>query len=90
MKELPDCRNDSLYNQKYLSSIDKKFLKGYDYCMDTLSEFMDGLSSNMVAAKIADMLKEVAENKRNEFIVSMIDQMDDDEYEARRGFQEGA
>lgn len=44
MSYIPDCRTDGYYNEKYLNSRDKEFVKGFDWCVDVvLKSFMANL-----------------------------------------------
>ena len=116
-----DCRHDENYNEDFLSDKDKRFLSGFDACIeDAIESFFDndmgGLSSDSVLGYVTNlpvpekmkvryemeyttsdrqseervtenfadyirlMLLEWIESKRNEFITSMIDNMDEEEY----------
>lgn len=44
MSYIPDCREDSHYNQKYLNREDKEYIKGYDYAVEeVLNDFFDNV-----------------------------------------------
>lgn len=34
MSYIPDCREDEVYNEKYLVDRDKQFVDGYDWCLE--------------------------------------------------------
>ena len=100
MTYIPDCRTDDFYNEKYLNEKDKEFLKGYDYAVeqalnllnnaDVYPDFDDLLNPNKSLVNtdkkeiVKNALDQWLEMERDELITSMIDYMDDDEYEANR------
>lgn len=41
---MPDCRTDANYNQRYLKEEDAQFVRGYDWCAETVVDnFFDNL-----------------------------------------------
>lgn len=90
---IPNCREDINYNENYLTEKDKRFLKGYDYAMDIMRNFLENLDSNIEISDKADLellvdIKDEGENilecNRDELITSMIDNMDEDVFEANK------
>ena len=95
MSYIPDCRKDDTYNQKYLSDSDKNFIGGYDFCtehaidnafanLDTWEhDDLDVRPSDItkVAEALKPFLLEWIERDRDELITSMIDSMDNEEYQ---------
>lgn len=44
MSYIPDCREDEVYNEKYLADRDKQFVDGYDWCLEcAVDSFWDNL-----------------------------------------------
>jgi hypothetical protein len=44
MSYIPDCREDEVYNEKYLVDRDKQFVDGYDWCLEcAVDNFWDNL-----------------------------------------------
>ena len=44
MSYIPDCREDEVYNEKYLVDRDKQFVDGYDWCLEcAVDSFWDNL-----------------------------------------------
>lgn len=44
MSYIPDCREDEVYNEKYLEGRDKQFVDGYDWCLEcAVDSFWDNL-----------------------------------------------
>ena len=42
MSYIPDCRTDEHYNQKFLTGADKKFVRGFDWCVEmAVDNFFD-------------------------------------------------
>lgn len=42
MTYIPNCREDENYNEKYLNKLDKEFLAGFDWCMESaVDNFFD-------------------------------------------------
>jgi len=95
MTYIPDCRVDGNYNERYLNATDKEYLAGFDAAVEALlnlegnldvysadSLVMHYLEENPEKAKeLFASMKDWAEMERNELIVSMLDNMDDDEYQ---------
>lgn len=45
MSYIPDCRTDTVYNEKYLNEKDKEYLEGFDWCVKTVLEsFVDNIN----------------------------------------------
>lgn len=42
MTFIPDTRNDDAYNQDFLNNIDKSFIRGYDYALETICNLFSG------------------------------------------------
>ena len=98
MTYIPDTRTDENYNEKYLNAQDKEFVKGYDYAVeqalnllnntDVYDELDDLLDTNKALVNVdkceivENALKDWLEGERDMLITSMIDNMDDTEYEA--------
>lgn len=96
MSCIPDCRTDEWYNEKYLNVNDKNFVAGYDWAVEQALCLLDNanvypklemLLAEGVAVTSAgkdDIIREALKNwmemSRDELITSMIDGMDDDEY----------
>jgi len=116
---IPNGRTDEAYNQKYLDTLDKVELFGYDWCVEIVKSFfdntdvyfdddsylmhllnqrlpkcavdeydvysVDGDVEHCTAETYLDLLKgallNYLEADRNELITSMIDDMDEEEYE---------
>ena len=105
---VPDCRNDESYNEDFLGTLDREFIKGFDWVPHVVDEFCLGdddydiLSQPLpekvtkeigeqyhtrvdtVGEYIALKFKEYLENERDMLITSMIDEMDDEIYNAIR------
>ena len=42
MTYIPDCRTDDTYNERYLNKMDREFVRGYDWCVETaVDSFFD-------------------------------------------------
>ena len=96
MSYIPDCRNDAVYNQKYLNAQDKQFVAGYDWAVDRIMTLFDNIEvypdldailddkMAIIEEGKADIVKsaveEWAESGRDDLITSMIDNMSEDEY----------
>ena len=94
----PDCRRDKSYNQAFLSGTDKEWLRGFDFAiemmmvlfdnLDEYPELEDILTDNkaVIMEGKADLVKGCLEthmeSERNMAIVGMIDDMDDDLFNA--------
>lgn len=97
---VPNCRTDESYNEKYLNEEDKRFIKGYDCAVEVAlnllnnaevyPEFEDLLDPNKALVNVdkEDIVREALEDwlegERNMIITSMIDHMDEKEYEANK------
>lgn len=97
---VPNCREDDTYNEKYLNDEDKRFLKGYDWAVenalnllnntDTYDELDDILDPNKAIVNVdkheilRDALADWLEGERDMLITSMIDNMDNEEYEKNK------
>ena len=95
---VPNCRTDETYNEKYLNEKDERFIRGYDAAVETAlnllnnsdvyPDFDDLLDPNKCIVNldkheiVKEALEDWLEGERNMFITSMIDNMDDTEYEA--------
>lgn len=45
MSAFPDCRNDESYNEDFLNEQDKRFIEGFDFAIEVISNlFKDNLS----------------------------------------------
>jgi len=95
---VPNCRTDESYNEKYLNAEDARFLKGYDWAVENALNLLNNTSAyeeleqlldpnkaivnldkeDIVRSALADWL----EGERDMLITSMIDHMDEKEYEA--------
>ena len=98
MSYIPDCRTDADYNEKFLGHDDKEFVRGYDWCaehpvtnaFDNLErwehEGLDVRPSDIekVLEAFKPFLLDWIERDRNDLITSMIDSMDEDEYQKRK------
>ena len=98
MTYIPDCRKDENYNENYLNDDCTKFLAGYDYAVDQIANIFNNLevypdleelledNKAIIKENKADIaqesMSEWMEGHRDELIVSMIDGMDEEEYEA--------
>ena len=91
MSMIPDCRTDENYNQKYLNEKDSDFLAGYDWAVKEIMNMFNNLEfypkllgilegTNRDVAMCA--VEDWAEAQRDELITSMIDGMDDAEYQS--------
>ena len=101
-----NCREDSAYNEDFLTNMDKEFIQGFDYCLEqivnlfenNLDEYeferkgvidvMQVLEENK--GEIVEIIRDWAESDRNMMITSMIDHMDNKEYEINRNKALGA
>lgn len=103
MTYIPDCRTNEFYNEKYLVGDNLEFVKGYDWAVSEILNLFANLEvyfeTNEIqgipnAEKFKDAIEDWAEMGRDELITSMIDDMDEDEYEAIKtkvdATQEGA
>lgn len=91
MSYIPDCRTDKYYNEKYLNDRDSLFLRGYDYAVEQMKnmcsniEVFPPLMGIVHCRAEEETLEECidmwAEMCRNEMITSMLDGMDEHEYE---------
>ena len=102
---IPDCRSDEAYNEKYLNDRDARFISGYDFAVEAVAnifnnlnvypDFEDLLTDNkaIIIDGKADVAKEAIddwlESERDMLITSMIDNMDDDEYDAIKSRVDG-
>ena len=100
MTRIPDCRSDEYYNERFLSDDDKTFVKGFDWAVNTILTILDNtevyeelddlLDDNKAIIKegkaqiVRESIQDWAEAGRNELITSMIDSMDEDEYEENK------
>lgn len=98
MTYIPNCRTDENYNEKYLNKMDKEFVKGYDWAVETAlnilnnaevyPEFNELLDRDKCVVNVdkeeivRDALEQWMEGERDMLITSMIDNMDEDEYAA--------
>ena len=96
MSYFPDCRTDEFYNEKYLNEKDAKFLRGYDFAVETVvtllsnldvypdfAELLEDKKAIIEEGKIEiaeESIKDWMEGKRDELISSMIDGMSEEEY----------
>lgn len=94
----PDCRNDDYYNDDFLSEEDAAIVDGYDYCVENAvnsafenidafpPEDLDMSPSDVVRVLHAfrEWISSYIESERDEMITSMIDDMDDAEYQKQR------
>lgn len=90
---IPNCRDDINYNENYLTEHDKRFLKGYDYAIGVIKNFLENLDSNIEISNKVDLellvdIKDegltTLECNRDELITSMIDNMDEDVFETNK------
>lgn len=97
MTYIPDCRTNEFYNEKYLVGDNLEFVKGYDWAVQEilnlfanvevypeLEELLDDNRAVIREGKIDLIIKSITdwtEAQRNELITSMIDDIDEDEYE---------
>ena len=95
MSYIPDCRTDADYNEKFLGHDDKEFVRGYDWCTEHAAknafdnlycwdhDDLDVRPSDIgkVLEAFKPFLLDWIEQERNNLIVSMIDSMDDEEYQ---------
>lgn len=101
MSNIPDCRADETYNQKYLNEKDKEYIKGYDYAVEEVLESFFGNiemydlsvegedidigrileNHESILNKLKESMMDYFESSRDEMITSMIDNMDEKEYE---------
>ena len=98
--KIPNCREDKDYNEEYLNEKGTMFISGSDYAVeqalqlldnaDVFPDFADLLSTNRAVVGVdkeeivRDALTDWLESARNELITSMLDNMDESEYEANR------
>ena len=98
MSYIPDCRTDENYNEKYLNDKNKMFLAGYDWAVAEIKNMFSNLSvypdvemlldddiamvKEGKAQAVEEAVDDWAEMSRNELITSMIDGMEEAEYEA--------
>ena len=67
MSRIPDCRSDEYYNQKYLSSADRREIFGFDWCAETVENFfanLEWLDENEKLLKFLE--KEMPEEEQEE------------------------
>jgi len=91
MSRIPDCRKDENYNEKYLNGKDKGFIGGFDCAVESMNCFLEGNTdvfpefAERFCEKDIELIKKClntwVESSRNELITTMIDAMDDDEYD---------
>ena len=97
MSYFPDCRTDEYYNQKYLTQRNKDFVAGYDYALEQVQNLFNNLEvfpdleqlldDNVALVKehkvdmVQTCIEDWAEMNRDELITSMIDSMDENEYQ---------
>ena len=95
---VPNCREDEAYNEKYLNDEDARFLKGYDWAVENALNLLNNTSTYEELEQLLDPNKAIVnldkeeivknaladwlEGERDMLITSMIDNMDDTEYEA--------
>ena len=98
MSKIPDCRTDKYYNEKYLDQKDADFVKGYDWAVEQIQNMFNNLKcypdlEQLLDDKVAlikdnkigmvqTCIEDWAEMQRDELITSMIDGMDEAEYQA--------
>ena len=87
MTYIPDCRTDEAYNESKLDNEGKEFIAGFDFGMDAADNCFDNLDAfdfdidvrpsdiETVAKAIRNAVKTWMESRRNEAIVSMLDEM---------------
>lgn len=97
MSYIPDCRTDEYYNEKYLKDKDAEFIRGFDYAVENMlnifnnldvypdvEELLDDKKAILKEGKaelVRDALEEWVEMARDEVITSMIESMDETEYQ---------
>ena len=117
MSAFPDCRNDDVYNEDFLSHKDKEFIAGFDYCLeqiknliennldtyedeltDTAEDLGEFVPEDEVFSTRDDLFEIIEENRellstiishwtemdRDELIVSMLENMDEAEFNKNR------
>ena len=93
MSYIPNCRTHEFYNEKYLVGDDFEFVRGYDWAVSEILNLFanldvyfetDEIRGIPNAEKFKDAIEDWAEMGRNELITSMIDNMDEDEYDATK------
>ena len=91
---MPDCRQDDYYNYDFLSEEDKTTIDGFDLCTDVLQNLdPDDIDITIdvrqpdeasIIKAVISAIEDRIESERDEMIVSMIDDMPDDEYQKQR------
>ena len=103
----PDCRIDENYNEDFLNNTDKKFIEGFDYALECITNVFNNLdvyenelantkkgvgnfspssTKNLkdILESNTELLTEIInqwhEVERDEIITSMIDNMDEKDY----------
>jgi len=105
MSRIPDCRTDEYYNEKYLGKNDKAFVAGYDWAVSQIINLFNNLEVYPDLKELLDDKKAVikdnkvdiaivaiedwAEMQRDELITSMIDGMDEKEYQKIKELVDG-
>lgn len=93
MSYIPDCRSDEYYNQKYLSHDNAICLIERDLTASDAGGFFDNLDiypelNNLLADDqwriVKDCLMDYLEMQRDNVVTSMIDSMDESEYEQNK------
>lgn len=92
---IPDCRNDNYYNYDFLDAERRLFADGYDDCIralrsalrnldDFFAEHPDCRIKKRKRKALRRWLLDLLESDRNELIMSLIDDMEEDDYNAIR------
>lgn len=65
MSFIPDCRNDSVYNQKFVDKDDDIFLQGYDYAVEQIINLL-GYNLDIYEEELTEVCPEDHEIEEDE------------------------